>query len=327
MDANNTMWKIRDAEGNFFGPATMETLRTWARDGRLAADQSISADGDSWTPVDTIEELEMDWAAELAPGKFFGPVHRDAMKEFIRSGDVAEDMPQFVRVKSIDESPVALREENAELKAQIEALRKDFAVRASKLEADLSAAQTAQRMAAGELATRDLDFEAERQGFAAEKSRMEAERQALAAEKTKLKAEIAKAEKRAEVLAAQVADSEARNRSREADMARISELEKQVKESEKEVRQLKAELESQAADARRKLKAAEISHLNEKKEFESRLRGEKVLSDQIAALQNREESVRRVILQAMSLIGKGGEEIDEADAVIVDDTAAAGGKR
>ena len=29
----------------------------------------------------------------------------------------------------------------------------------------------------------------------------------------------------------------------------------------------------------------------------------------------------------MSLIGKGGEEIDEADAVIVDDTAAAGGKR
>lgn len=313
-----TQWKIRDAEGNLFGPASMETLVKWARDGRLAAEQELSEDGETWRPVDSFPELEMDWAAELAPGKFFGPVNRDAMREFIRSGDVSEEMAQFVRVKTLDESPPALREENASLKAQLERLRSDFAGRAAKLEAELSAAVAAQRLAAGELSTRDLDFDAERQAFAAEKSRMEAERQALTAEKTKLKAEVAKAEKRAEVLSAQVAEAEARTRSREADLARIAELEKQLGEATGEIRRLKAELDSQAAEGRRRLKEAEVAALAERKDLEAHLKVARADAEAGAALRKRADAARRLASQLSSLLAGDAGNADIDDAVIVD---------
>lgn len=313
-------WKIRDAEGNIFGPATIDTLVKWARDGRLSAEQTASCDdGASWLPVDSFPELEMDWAAELAPGKFFGPVNRDAMAEFIRSGDVSADMAQFVRVKSIEESPVALREENASLKTQMERLRADFAQRTGNLEKELASAVAEKRMAAGELATRDLDFDAERQAFAAEKSRMEAERQALTAEKSRLAADVAKAEKRAEVLAAQVTEAESRSRSREADLARIAELEKKVAEAAGEIRRLKSELESQEAAARRRLKDTEVSHLAEKKELEAKLREAHSAVDAVAVLKKREDAARRLASQlAAMLSAPEKDDIAEAEAVIVE---------
>lgn len=311
-------WKIRDAEGNFFGPATMETLKKWARDGRLSAEQSVSCDGEFWQPVDVFPELGMNWAAELAPGKFFGPVHQDAMKEFIRTGDVPADAAQFVRVASIDETPETLRAENEGLREKLRALREDFGSRASKLEAELASAEAKARIAAGDLATRDLEFDAERQSFAAEKSRMDAERKAIDAEKTKLRAELAKAEKRAEVLAAQVAESEARNRSREADVARIAELESQAKEAAKEMKLLRAELDNQAADARRKLKEAEVAALAEKKELEAGLREARAAASGVAALKKREDGVRRLLAQIETLLGQDRGEIVEADAVIIE---------
>lgn len=320
-DATDRKWMIRDADGRLFGPATMETLVKWARDGRLAAEQTISPedDGEKWEPVDSVEAFEMDWAAELAPGKFFGPVNRDAMREFIRSGDVPEDVAQFVRVKSIDESPEALRRENEELKARIGALRADFDARSSKLESELAAAESERLLAAGELSTRDMEFEAERQSFAAERSRMEAERQAIAAEKSKLKAELAKADKRAEVLAAHMAETEARSRSRESDLARISELENQVRESAKEIRMLRAELESQGADARRKLKEVEVGYLEERKDFEARLRSAREAMEGLAAVKKREEGVRRLLSQMNALLASDkADKAEIADAVLID---------
>lgn len=320
-ESKERRWMIRDAEGKLFGPATMETLVKWARDGRLAAEQSISPedDGVKWDPVDTVAEFEMDWAAELAPGKFFGPVNRDAMKEFIRTGDVPEDVAQFVRVKSLEDSPEALRRENGELKARIAALRADFEERSAKLEAELSEAENERRLAVGELSTRDMEFDAERQSFAAERSRMDAERQGLAAEKSKLQAELAKAEKRADVLAARVAETEARSRSRESDLARIAELENQGREAAKEIKMLQAELDSQGADARRRIKEAEVSFLEEKKDFEARLRSAREAIDGLAALRKREDAVRRLLSQINALFAAGkAENAEIADAVIVD---------
>lgn len=311
-------WKIRDAAGNFFGPATMETLQKWARDGRLSAEQSISCDGEFWQPVDAFPELGMNWAAELAPGKFFGPVHQDAMKEFIRSGDVPADVAQFVRVQSLDETPETLRAENESLREKLRVLREDFGERTSKLEAELASVEAKNRIVAGDLATRDLEFDAERQSFAAEKSRMDAERKAIDAEKTKLRAELAKADKRAEVLAAQVAEAESRNRSREADVARIAELENQVKEAAKEIKLLRAELDTQAADARRKLKEAEVAALAERKELEAGLREARAAAGGIAALKKREDGVRRLLVQMEALLDPGKDDIAEAEAIIVE---------
>lgn len=311
------IWKIKSGDGRIFGPASMETLLTWARDGRLLPGQLLSNDDKNWVPVESCAELEMNWVTCLPDGRFWGPIHRDAMKESIRNGEVTEDMPQFVRSRSIDDSPEALRRENDELKAQIITLRKDFAVRAAKLEADIASIKAEQRMAEGQLSSKDLEFDAERQAFAAERSRMEAERQGLAAEKTKLKAEIVKAEKRAEVLLAQVAESEASSRSREADLARIAELEEQLKEYEKDIKMLRTENENIAADARRKLKNAETDFLKDKEAFEVQLRDTKLLKDKIAAMETKEESLRRVIMQASQIIGKGEEVVAEAEAEII----------
>ena len=320
VDNAAAKWKIRDAEGNLFGPASLDTLVKWARDGRLASDQEISEDGTLWRPVDAIPELEMDWAAELAPGKFFGPVHRDAMNEFIRSGDVSEDMAQFVRVRSPDDSPAALRAENEALKAQLARLREDFAGRAAKLEAELAAAIAEKRLAAGELSTRDLDFDAERQAFNAEKSRMEAERQSFNAEKARLLAEVAKAEKRADVLASQISEAEARSRSRQADLARIAELEKQAGEAAGEIKRLKSELDSQAGDARRRLKEAEVASLAERKELETRLRVARAEADGAAALKRRSDAARRLATQLANLLSPDSPstQIPDADAIIID---------
>lgn len=314
-------WKIRDADGKTFGPASMESLKAWARDGRLVA-QMVSYDGNNWFPAESLPELEMDWLTKLPDGRYFGPMNRDAMKEYIHDGDITEEMPMFVRMKSIDESPETIRRENEELRNRIVELRKDFEARASKLEADLAGALSEKRMASNELSTRDLDFEAERQAFNAERSRMDAERQGLAAEKLKLKAEIAKAEKRAEVLLSQVTEAESRSRSREVDVARIAELEKQIAELNRENKRLKAELDNQAADARRKLKDAEVNFLKDKEELEGRLKASKDLSDRIKAYETREESLRRILMQANSIIGKASgknnEVITDADAYVVE---------
>lgn len=317
MDGSEKKWKIRDPKENkIFGPATMEMLKTWAQDGRLAPGQELSCDDRNWFAVESLPDLEMDWVVSLPDRVFYGPVNREAMKELIRSGELSEECPQFVRMKPGEDSPVLMRQENAELKKQLELLRQDFTARAAKLEADLAEADSRRRLAESELSTRDLDFDAERQQFSAELSRMEAERQALAAEKLKLRAEIAKAEKRAEVLAGQLADSEVRNRSREADNARISELEKLLREAENEVKMLKSSLENQSADARRALKKAEVAFFAEKESYEARLRETKFLADKVKSMQAREDALRRAINQAYSIIGSAEEIVD--DAIIVD---------
>lgn len=387
-------WKIRDGEGHIFGPSPIEELQNWARDMRLMPGFEASQDNGNWVPVESLPELEMDWIARLPTGQFFGPVHRDALKEAIWNRDVAENAPVFIRMASINETPESLRAANDALKAQIEELRTDFAERATKIEAecasakaerelavselsmkdrdfeverqsfaaeksrleaiiqtlqadasklksivskvekreeaaaiqtekahaDLAAAQAELKLVQADLAEKDEEFEAERQSFAAERSRMEAERQGLSAEKNKLLAEIAKAEKRAEVVASQAADAESRNRSREVDTARIAELEKQILEDQKDIKHLQDELESQAADARRERKTLEINHIKERESIQGQLRDTKALADQIKVLQTREEMIRQLLMQAASIIGKGSEEIAEAEAVIIDES-------
>ena len=68
--ATNTrrMWRVRSDKGDLFGPADIETLQAWARDGRLAPTSTVSEDNQNWVPVTSITEIEMDWLAEMGPG-------------------------------------------------------------------------------------------------------------------------------------------------------------------------------------------------------------------------------------------------------------------
>ncbi len=261
--------------------------------------------------------MEMDWLVKLEDGTFWGPIHADAMKEHMRQGELKESLPVFMRVPSIDEGK-AVRDENDRLRIQLEDLRKDFTSRILNLEAEIEKLTAEHRLTLSDLSTRDLDFDAERQAFAAERSRLEAEQKVLSAEKIKLQAELAKAEKRVEVLSAQAQDSETRNRAREIDLARISELEKRLQAAQAEAKALNTKLENQAADFRREKKKLEVDFLKDVEELKKKLRDSAAYGDLVKAKQPREEQIRRLYTQLGSLLGQGSEPILDADAVIVE---------
>ncbi len=302
-------WKIKDGQGKVFGPATLDVLKTWARDARIMPGLVASCDDKNWIPVESISELEMNWSAKLPDGLFFGPMHHDALKDFIRQGGVSEDSPIFVRVASIDDTDSALADENKNLKKQLEDLRSDFTSRVSKLEAELESALSERRVALSDLSTRDLEFDAERQAF-------EAERQSFVAECTKLKAAVAKAEKRADISMANATEIEARCRSSEIDMARISELEKLLQDSQEKINAMKEQLDKQDYEARKEKKEMDIRFIKEKDELLLKLRESEAYADKVKALESREETLRRLVGQLSSVFSSGDEAVVDAEEVI-----------
>ena len=82
-------WLIRSERGETFGPVELSTLQAWAAEGRIAPASEISSDGIQWRPVTAQRELEMVWVAEVSPGSFYGPIHRQAMDELLRDGSIA----------------------------------------------------------------------------------------------------------------------------------------------------------------------------------------------------------------------------------------------
>lgn len=291
------MWKVRAEDGTEFGPATMATLLAWARDGRLAPENVISADGNAWTPVAAHPELAMNWIVEIEPGKFYGPIHQDALRELVRSNQLKKDAPQFVRALSLNDSPSKLKEENAALKAQIDALRRDFAIRSGRLEEDLATAESKIAELRTQLETRDLDFEAERQE--------------LKAAGSKIQAELAKAEKKSAALASQIEQSSVAGRTRAADAARIEELEAKVADLEKSRASETEKLEDALADAR---------HL--KRQLDEALQFRQTADAKLKSVQMREESLRKLFQQAAAIVNEtapktGRDKIEDAEIVTV----------
>ncbi len=283
-------WKVKSEDGTVFGPATMATLLAWARDGRLAATNVISSDGKTWTPVASHPELSMDWIAEITPGKFFGPIHRDALDELIRNGEIGRDAAQYARARTADDRPARLREQNTSLSAQVEALRAAFAEKAAKLEDELAASESANAELKAQLETRDLEFEAERQGFRAAES--------------KIQAELAKAEKRSASLAAQVQQGGERDRSRAADVARIAELEAKVATLEAALADLRRKSDEAAANARRAFRETDEALQKERAEF-TRFRTEAQASaSRLKAMEIREDSMKKLLQQASAILAE-----------------------
>ena len=296
-EATEKMWKVKAEDGSVFGPASMATLLAWARDDRLAASNVISADGKTWTPVASHPELAMDWIAEITPGKFYGPIHRDALDERIRNGSIDADAPQYVRTRSADDRPARLREQTSALSAKVDALRAGFGERAAKLEEELEAAETANAELKAQLETRDLEFEAERQDFRARES--------------KLQAELAKSEKRAATLSAQT--QQTGGRSRAADAARIAELEAQVSTLQEAMKKLRAESAEAEAGARRAFREADTALQKERAEAQAS-------ASRLKALEIREESIRKLFQQAAAIMAEsatadGGVTIEDAEVV------------
>jgi len=90
-------WLVMNEQGERFGPVTFETLKLWAQDGRLAPTNTASEDEKTWTPVSELDGLEMDWVAEVSPGAFYGPIHKQALEALKKEGAIPEQAIIFQR--------------------------------------------------------------------------------------------------------------------------------------------------------------------------------------------------------------------------------------
>lgn len=295
-ETKEEMWKVKDDSGTVFGPASMASLQSWARDGRLAPTHMISSDGVNWQPVTSRRELAMDWIVELSPGKFYGPIHREACDELLANGTISSEQSQFARILVAGESPEVLKAENTALLSRMESLRSSFAAKIGELESQLSDASAELADLRAQLETRDLDFEAERQG--------------LAASESKLKAELVKAEKKAAAAAARLEASTVREKSSAADRALIAELNVKLADAEESIKLQKKEF-----DKRSSTEKAEIRSLQARAvKAESELNEANAL---MKSLRVREDSLRKLVQQASLIFaGASSPSSDEEEIVI-----------
>jgi hypothetical protein len=90
-------WFVRNDQGGRFGPVDFETVKAWACDGRIGPSNEVSDNGSVWRQAASLEELEMDWVAEVTPGNFYGPIHRSAMQGLVSEGAISKQARLFCR--------------------------------------------------------------------------------------------------------------------------------------------------------------------------------------------------------------------------------------
>ncbi len=91
-------WYLKKAGGEIFGPAPTAALRQWAANGRIAPDDQVSTDQETWMPAVDLPDLGLDWMVELGPDKLYGPFHLLALGDLIREGSVPAAAPIIHRV-------------------------------------------------------------------------------------------------------------------------------------------------------------------------------------------------------------------------------------
>ena len=121
---DDKIWYVRSEEGAVYGPASSASLLDWVEDGRVTPSGYVSKDRINWVPPQTLPELEMKWLIETELGKYFGPFHRELVKQLVADGSVPSDAriycaweipvdkdPDPVVVEKIVEKPVEIIKE------------------------------------------------------------------------------------------------------------------------------------------------------------------------------------------------------------------------
>jgi chromosome segregation ATPase len=292
-EAGGEVWRVRTEDGATFGPVPLAALVDWARDGRLAPTCEISSDsGRQWLPVTRLAALAMHWVVEVAPGTFYGPVHREAIEELVREGALAADLPLFTRAREAADDIAALRAEKESLGRRLEELRHDFAARTVELERQFRAAAAAAEQLRGQLEAKDLDFEAERQEHRAAASRQQAER--------------ARLEARCSAIEKQQQETARQDAARLAAAARLPDLEKQLAAAGERLAAMRTELETELRRERQARREAEKALLEARAAQAGRRNELRDLRENLRALKLRQESLRKLLRQAVATLG--GEE-------------------
>ena len=299
--AGKRLWRIRSETGDTFGPADLATLKAWAMDGRLAPTHQISDDGQNWSVVTSMPELEMDWVAEVTPGSFYGPIHKSAMAELIREGSIRAAAPRFQRgMPNVRTSS----EHEQQLEARVHELQQQLSGRVAELESQLAAARGEREQSRSALGARDLEFDAERQEHKASLGR--------------LQAELLKREGRITSLEADVQRLEQLARDRQALESRLSDAERMAAEHNRQAAQQREELE-QARNLQREVERT-TALLKERMAVHDRATDS--LRESVRSLKLRMGSARKLLQQAGASLG----EADEAtDAEIVETPPPAAG--
>ena len=302
ISAEAKSWRVRNEQGETFGPVDFETLKAWACDGRLAPTNEVSDNGSDWKPATSQSGLDMDWVAEVTPGTFYGPIHKAAMKDLVKEGSIAALSPFFMR-QTLAADPAGQRS----VDPQIEQLRQQLAeqIELCKRQADADAAQLelARRQAAAEIesslqqaavlvseleqarrqaAEADVQVSMTRQQIAAQTEQIRQQAALAASELEKTRQQAADAETRATAVRQQLA-LQAEQAARDASVA-ASELEKTRRQAADAEAQAKAARQQVAAHAEQIEQAKQVASVAAA-EFETMRRQMSAQAEQARAIQ------------------------------------------
>lgn len=79
-------WYLLKNDGNVYGPVTWTELQSWAADGRIAPEDSLSEDRRNWKSAPSFADLRMEWLVELDDGSRYGPMHLMALRDMQQEG-------------------------------------------------------------------------------------------------------------------------------------------------------------------------------------------------------------------------------------------------
>jgi hypothetical protein len=84
-----TNWFLhKHADGGVFGPLSFEQLVRWAGTARIAPQDLVSPDEQTWMKAPMLAELGMDWLVEVTTERYYGPTTLGAIQEFVRLGEI-----------------------------------------------------------------------------------------------------------------------------------------------------------------------------------------------------------------------------------------------
>jgi hypothetical protein len=91
METTTTWYLRKHEDGSAFGPLSFEQLTGWAAMARIAPEDLVSNDQETWIKAPMLTELGMDWLVELTSERFYGPTTLGAIAEFLRLGEIGGD--------------------------------------------------------------------------------------------------------------------------------------------------------------------------------------------------------------------------------------------
>jgi len=85
-EADKPIWYLKISDDMVYGPITMNNLRKWSEEGRVAAGNMVSHDNVNWIEAESFGELKMEWVVKLKNGERYGPFNILAAPVLISRG-------------------------------------------------------------------------------------------------------------------------------------------------------------------------------------------------------------------------------------------------